>query len=49
MTFEERIKYAEQRKEAAFSNCALSDLTYWTGYLDALKAVAEDMKNDKRS
>ena len=42
MTIEERIKYAEKRKEAAFSTCALSDLVYWTGYLDAVKAVKED-------
>ena len=43
MTIQERIKYAEKRKDDAFGNCELSNLVYWTGYLDAVKAVAHDL------
>lgn len=49
MTIQERIKYAEKRKDEAFSNCGLSELTYWTGYLDAVKACAEEYHNLEQS
>lgn len=44
MTIKERIKYAEQKRDDAFSNGTIQSLTYWNGYIDALKAVSEDMK-----
>ena len=49
MTIDERIKYAEQRKKTAFEKGGLSDLVYWSGYLDAVKAMAEDMHNLEQS
>ena len=49
MTIEERIKHAEKRKEEAFSNGKLGDITYWTGYIDAVTAVAEDIHNMEQS
>lgn len=41
MTIDERIKYAEQKRDEAFSNGSLQSLCYWDGYLAALKAVKE--------
>ena len=49
MTIDERIKYAEKGKGIAFSKGSLSDITYWTGYLDAVKTMAEDMHNLEQS
>lgn len=46
MTIEERIKYAEQKRDEAFSNESLQSLCYWDGYLAALRAVEED-KNER--
>lgn len=48
MTLEERIEFAEQRRDDAFCNGSLHDLTYWNGYIAALKAVEEDDKNEQR-
>lgn len=42
MTIQERIKYAEDKRSEAFSDGTLQDLTYWNGYIDALKAVKDD-------
>lgn len=42
MTLEERIKYAEQKRDEAFSNGSLQSLCYWDGYLDALKVVKDE-------
>lgn len=39
MTVEELIKHAEAKREEAFSNGTVNDLAYWSGYIDALKAV----------
>lgn len=44
MTLEERIKYAEQKRDEAFSNGTMQDLVYWNGYIAALKDVREDEK-----
>ena len=42
MSLEERIKFAEQKRDEAFSDGTLQDLSYWNGYLAALKAVKDD-------
>ncbi len=42
MTIEERIKYAEQKRDEAFSNDSLQSLCYWDGYIAALKAVKDE-------
>lgn len=42
MSIEERIKYAEDKRDDAISNGTMNDLIYWNGYLDALKAVKRD-------
>lgn len=42
MTINERIKFAEEQREYAFSNGSLHKLVYWNGYVDALNAVTED-------
>jgi len=42
MTIEERIKYAEARRDEAISNGTVNDIVYWNGYVDGLKAVKRD-------
>lgn len=42
MTIEERIEYAENKRNEAVSNGTIQDIVYWNGYLDALKAVKRD-------
>lgn len=42
MSIEERIKYAEAKRDEAVSNGTLNDIVYWNGYLDGLKAVKRD-------
>ena len=42
MTINERIKFAEEQREESFSNGSLYDLSYWVGYIDALKAALEE-------
>lgn len=42
MTIDERIKFAEEHREESFSNCSLYNLSYWTGYIHALKLIVED-------
>ena len=42
MTIDERIKYAEQKRDEAFSNGSLQSICYWDGYIAALKSVKED-------
>ena len=46
MTIEERIKYAEQKRDEAFSNESLQSLCYWDGYLAALNDVEEDQSDE---
>lgn len=48
MTIEELIKYAEQKRDEAFSNDSLQRLCYWDGYLAALMDVKEGSKDDQR-
>lgn len=45
MTLAERIEYAENMRDDALSNGTLRDLTYWNGYLNALRAVEIDLKD----
>lgn len=42
MTISDRIKSAEASREEAFRNNSISGVSYWDGYIDALKAVEED-------
>lgn len=42
MTIDERIKYAEQKRDESFSKDSVQSLVYWDGYIAALKAVKED-------
>ena len=42
MTIQERIKYAEEKRDEAFSDGSIHNLTYWNGYIDALKKVLDD-------
>lgn len=42
MSIEERIKYAEARRDEAISNGTINDVVYWNGYIDGLKAVKRD-------
>ena len=39
MNIEERIKYAEQKRDEALSDGTLQALTYWNGYLAALRKL----------
>ena len=39
MSIDERIKYAEGRRDEALGNGTLTDVVYWNGYIDGLKAV----------
>ena len=49
MTIDERIKYAEQKRDEAFSNGSLQSLCYWDGYIAALKAVSDESGYRKAS
>jgi hypothetical protein len=42
MTIDERIQYAEGRRDEALSDGTLNDVVYWNGYIDGLKAVKRD-------
>ena len=42
MSIDERIKYAEAKRDEAFSNGSINDIVYWKGYIDGLKAVKID-------
>lgn len=42
MTIDERIEYAEAKRNDAVSNGTINDVVYWNGYLDGLKAVKRD-------
>ena len=37
MSIDERIKYAEQKRDEAFREDSLSGISYWDGYIAALK------------
>lgn len=38
MSITERIKEAEEKRDDALANGTLYDVTYWNGYIDALKS-----------
>lgn len=42
MSIEERIEYAERRRDESLANGTLNDVIYWNGYIDGLKAVMRD-------
>ena len=43
MSIEERIKYAEARRDDELINGTLNDVVYWNGYIDGLKAVQKSL------
>ena len=45
MSIEERLKYAESKRDEAISNGTLNDIVYWNGYIDGIRAIQRDMKN----
>lgn len=45
MSIEERIEYAERRRDESLENGTLNDVIYWNGYIDALKAVKRGAEN----
>ena len=45
MSIEERIKYAERRRDEAIRNGAEDYALYQSAYLDGVKAVQRDLKN----
>lgn len=42
MSIDERIEYAESRRDDALINGTINDVVYWNGYIDGLKAVKKD-------
>ena len=42
MSIEERIKYAEERRDEELVSGTINDVIYWNGYIDGLKAVMRD-------
>ena len=42
MSIDERIEYAEAKRNDAVINGTINDIVYWNGYLDGLKAVKRD-------
>lgn len=42
MAIEERIEYAEEKRNEAIDNDDDRSIVYWQGYIDALKAVKRD-------
>ena len=49
MTLTERIEHAEKKRDEVLSNGTLKDLTYWNGYLNALRAVEIDLKTKDKT
>lgn len=47
MNIDERIKYAEGKRDEAVTNGTLNDVVYWNGYVDGIKAIKRD-QNDER-
>lgn len=45
MSIEERIEYAEKRRDDELVNGTINNVVYWNGYIDGLKAVQRDLKN----
>ena len=43
MSIEERIKAAKKKRNEAYRKDSVQGIVYWDGYLDALKAVKEDL------
>lgn len=43
MTIEERIKYAEAKRNEAICNDHADCITYWNGYIDGLKAAKRSL------
>ena len=43
MNIDERLKYAENRRDESITNGTDYDCAYWNGYLDGLKAVQRDI------
>ncbi len=44
MSIDERIKYAKKRRNEAYKKDSVQGIVYWDGYIDALKAVKEDVR-----
>ena len=44
MNIDERLKYAENRRDESITNGTSYDCAYWNGYLDVLKAVKDYRK-----
>jgi hypothetical protein len=42
VSIDERIKYAEARRDEELESGTLNDVIYWNGYIDGLKAVKRD-------
>lgn len=45
MSIEERIKYAEARRDEELVSGTINDVIYWNGYIDGLKAVQGSVEN----
>jgi hypothetical protein len=45
MSIEERIKYAESKRDEALDNGTFSDVIHWNGYIEGIKAVQRDLNN----
>lgn len=49
MTIDERIKHAEQRRQESFGYDSLQGISYWDGYIAALKAIKEESRDEIKS
>lgn len=47
MSIDERIAYAEGKRDDVISNGTLNDIVYWNGYIDGLKAIKRDQNNER--
>ena len=47
MNIDERIEYAYNRRDDALNNGTTFDITYWNGYIDALRAIKRDQNNER--
>lgn len=45
MSIDERIREAKQKRNEAYRKDSVQSIVYWDGYLDALKAVKEEIEN----
>jgi hypothetical protein len=48
MTLNERIAYAEGRRDEAIKNGSDADISFWRGYIQGLQSHRNDLEREER-